>query len=613
MRGSQVRRTLVLLMFSCCWLLHVTGSAAQTWREVDSPHFHVVTDGSERDGRDVAKEFEQMRSVFTVRFKNVNLETGAPLLIVAVREPGLHALSPWLWKDRDRVAGEFFKHWERQYALVRLDSFGDLNQTVIFHEYTHSVLHANVHWLPTWLDEGMAEFYAYTRIQGDHIYVGGPSVRMRDLQTGSLIPISEMMGSKHSLTKDQRWTEHFYAEAWAMVHFMTFGPGMENGAKLDRFIKLLDSGTAQTEAFQQVFGDPKKFEDQLSLYVVRLTVSAYVLPPSPGPDPKSFPVKVLTPAEVNYELGSFDIGVSDMASGRTRLEAAEGVDPALAGPHEELGFLLWREGKDEAARAEWKKAVEADASSYRAAFALLMSGKPLKQQSMQELVATQQALQALSAKAPKFAPVIVELALVEWRLGQINEAFKAALVAEKLEPWRAGYHLLLGDILLAGKQPKLAADYARLVATRWPGADHDEAIDLLNAVPEAARGDVPVAASPGAYPDATVVRGTIVSSSCEKVGDKGVLNVELQPNTPQAPVLKVASAGGFESGFSDTLWMGEDHYTTCFHLAGLPAVVGYKATGSGPPRLVMFEVRDDLPGAANAPSPTQPAESREQR
>ena len=113
--------------------------------------------------RIVAKELEQMRSVFTVRMRNPVLETAAPLLIVAVREAGLHELAKNLWKDRDRVAGEFFQGWERKYALVRLDSFGDLNQAVVFHEYTHSIFHANLHWLPTWLDEGLAEFYGCIR------------------------------------------------------------------------------------------------------------------------------------------------------------------------------------------------------------------------------------------------------------------------------------------------------------------------------------------------------------------------------------------------------------------------------------------------------------------
>jgi tetratricopeptide (TPR) repeat protein len=604
-----VFRLPLAFLIVCLALLQTPSTSAQTWREVQSPHFRVVTDGSERDGRDVAKEFEQMRSVFALRFPNAALETGAPLLVVAVREPGLHALAPIFWKQRDRVAGEFFRGWERQYALVRLDTFGDLNQAIVFHEYAHSVLHANVHWLPRWLDEGLAEFYAYTRFQGDRIYVGAPSIRLRHLQSDPPLPMSEMMtANSRSFAKDERREDLFYGEAWAIVHYMTFGPEMGGGAKLNKFMAALEAGTPQVQAFQQVFGDSKTFEKQLSNYLSRFAMNAGVFPPVQGLDAKSFPAKVLTAAEANYELGSFDIGAHDHAAGKILLQAAESADPTLAGPHEELGFLAWREGKDEEARAEWQKAVSADPSSYRAAFALLMSGTPLKKQNAPQLIQTRTSLEAIKEKAPKFAPVLVELALIEWRLGEMNKAYQSALEAEKLEPWRAGYHLLTGYILLQGHQPKVAEGYARMVATRWYGSDHDEAVDLWNMLPPDTRGEGP-ALILALHADSTVVRGTIVSSSCDKTG----LSLTLQPTTSNATPLKLVASGPHESGFSDTLWVGEDHYTTCFHLEGLPALVAYKVDPAGVEKITALEVRDDmlevnlpkLAAATSSPSSSQ--------
>ena len=50
--------------------------------------------------------------------------------------------------------------------MVRLDTWGQGAHEVVYHEYTHSILHMNSHWLPVWLDEGVAEFYAYTRFEG---------------------------------------------------------------------------------------------------------------------------------------------------------------------------------------------------------------------------------------------------------------------------------------------------------------------------------------------------------------------------------------------------------------------------------------------------------------
>jgi len=602
-------RHLLACVVACLTLLRPSSASAQTWREIQSPHFRVVTDGSDSDGRNVAKEFEQMRSVFATRYGHLTLETGAPLLIIAVREDGLHALAPSFWKNREKIAGEFFQGWERKYAMVRLDSFGDLNQAVVFHEYTHSIFHANLHWLPTWLDEGLAEFFAYTRFQGDRIYVGAPSIRFGHLKSEPLISMPEMLTANgRTFFNDQRRMDLFYGEAWAMVHFMTFGPDMGNGTKLNSFIALLEKGTPQPQAFQQTFGDPHAFEEKLSLYLSKFAFAAGVLPPMQGLDSKSYPARILSKAEADYAIGSIDLGAHDIAAARTQLEAAEAADPNLAGPHEELGFLAWRAGNEDEARQQWQKAVAADPSSYRSAFALLMSGTPLQRQTPEQLEQTRHALEAINAQAPKFAPAFVELALVQWRQGQLNAAYKTSLTAEKLEPWRAEYRLLTAHILLQGNQPAIAAEDARQVADRWPGSDHDEAVDLWNQVPAANRGDGPplTLALP---PDATVARGTILSTACSKTG----FTVVLQPTDATSPPLNLMSAGPYESGFADTLWVGEDHYTPCHHLAGLPALVAYKPAPDGPAKLLVFEVRDDFPTAtpsapASPPAP-KPAEA----
>ena len=87
-------------------------------------------------------------------------------------------------------------------------------------------------------------------------------------------------------------------------------------------------GTPQSQAFQQIFGDPKTFEQSLSAYRSRIAVTAGVLPPMGGLDTKTFPARVLTAAEADYEIGSFDIGAHQQAEGKTRLQAAELADPS---------------------------------------------------------------------------------------------------------------------------------------------------------------------------------------------------------------------------------------------------------------------------------------------
>lgn len=209
------------------------------WTEVRSPHFLVLTDGGQGAARRVAREFEQLRAVFSTNFPRMRLETGSPLLVFAPRdEDSMKRLAPALWKKSggsSQYVGGYFQHgWERQFAVIRLDQDGPDAYQVVYHEYTHSLFHANMHWLPTWLDEGLADYYSGTKFQNSKVYVGAPIPRIQELLGQAPIRIEELISvNPHAKYRnDNRRISLFYAESWALVHYCTFGEGMDHGSKL---------------------------------------------------------------------------------------------------------------------------------------------------------------------------------------------------------------------------------------------------------------------------------------------------------------------------------------------------------------------------------------------
>jgi hypothetical protein len=539
-----------------------------------------------------------MRHVFTVLFDDQVLSAGAPLTIVATREDTFKQLVPTNWKNTGgNIVGTFYRGWEKQFAILVADS-SEEREVVVFHEYTHSVLEARAHWLPVWLNEGLAEFYGYTRFERNRTLIGSASQRMDALQRGPLLPVSEMLVTSPKF-RDGIAANLFYAESWAMVHYMTFGEGMGGGAKLNAFFKKLQDGESQTDAFKEVFGDTRTFYLDLSQYLKGFTLNAAVLPADPKIDASSFAVRKLGPAETEYELGCFQIGAHETKPGRERIKKALALDPKLAGAHEELGFLEFQEGKDAEAMKEWQQAVDLDLKRARSVFALAMMDVPLNAATPPQLHAMQGKLQHVVELSPDFAPAYIELALVDWRLGLLRQAFKNARKAEQLEPWRAGYQILSGHILLAGKQPEEAAKSARYVAERWTGPDHNEAVDLWSEVPTNARGEgVPLALD--MPPGATVERGILTELTC--ASEPGVPTVfTLFPDTPGATPKTFKSDGHLRVGFSDTFWWGEDHFTVCHHLTGHHAIV---ANDPKDPHMLVLEVREDLPAVT---SPSAPA------
>src|SRR5437660_11483557 len=72
-----------------------TAAAEKGWLQVRTPHFVVVSNGGERQARDVALKFEQIHSAFAHGFPQLRTDSGAETIVLAVRdESDMKALLP---------------------------------------------------------------------------------------------------------------------------------------------------------------------------------------------------------------------------------------------------------------------------------------------------------------------------------------------------------------------------------------------------------------------------------------------------------------------------------------------------------------------------------------
>lgn len=589
--------------FLCLALLATaaTAFAEKPWTEVRSPHFRVLTNGSVADGRHVAREFEQLRYVFATEYPSFRLESGAPLTIFAAQdEYTAKSLEPFLWKAMKgaKPAGVFHHGWEKQYVMVRLDATGLSPQQEVFHEYAHSILHLNTHWMPTWLDEGMAEFYGYTLIQGDRIYIGAPTVRAAMLRDGVPIPVEDLMtpSKVRSFYRDPEKINMFYAESWALVHYLTFGPNMGYGAKLNQFFRMIQDGQPQKQAFQQVFGSFSEINKGLDEYMHLFSFKAALFRNPPQFNEKTYTVTKLSLAQTYAEMAGYHLWTHDLKDAGTLIEKAMKADPNLGLAHEVKGFLLFSEGKDSEAADEFSQAYRLDPTLYLSLFAKTMLSPAASLKTAEDQKQFEAAMTKVAAVNLQFAPAYVQLARLAVRQGNLQQAFGLSRRAEELEPWRAGYHLLTGQILLRMGKYSQATQFAQYVAKNWTGPDRDEAIALWDRIPVANR---PAgAAMADEVPSGTQsMDGTVQSVQCPAPGpgksiQPGVFTL-LHEGHPQAFLMN----GPIAFGFSDTLWWGEDHASMCHHLEGLHAIVRYRpATKPGyAGEIAEISVLDQLP------------------
>lgn len=564
------------------------------WVEVRSPNFRVLSDGSDKDARRVAREFEQMRAVFADNFPNFRLDSGAPLLVLAARdENSAKTLAPQLWKQKGAKLAGYFQHgWEKQFAIVRLDAIAPGAYQVVYHEYTHTLLHLNFRWMPLWMDEGLAEFYGNTRFEQDRMFLGAPTSRFSSLLEKPLIRLETLLAVNQisPYYHDEDKVQMFYAESWALIHFLMFDPGMEQGKRLNQFQSLLLQGTDQKKAFAQVFGDPAELDKKLDQYVHRFTMTAIVVKNPPQIREKDFAARPLTTAETDAELGGYHLWAHDLANARPLVEQALRDDPKLSTAHENMGFLHFTDGKDEDAAREFSQAYDLDGSRYLSLFFKTMLSAAARSETPADQTSLRDALLQTLKLNPQFAPAYVQLARLYVRQGKLTEALAVARKAEQLEPSRAGYHLLCGQIMLRLGRGADAAVFAKYVADRWYGPDHDEAVALWNSVPAEQRpaGDPP---SETALKETQTVEGRVQSANC---GDKDHFGLTLQRGNES---LTFRSKGAWMSGFSDTVWYGADHFSLCHHVEGMRAILRFKppSDNSYAGDLAEVELREDLP------------------
>ncbi len=135
-------RRILAPVFLLAALAASAGAQTDTWLEVHTPNFVVVSNSSEKQSLRAALQFERMRSVFHRVFPNANLDTATPILVLAVADKrNLQALEPsvYLGKGQMSLAGLFVQMPERDYVLVWLNAPGLHPYSAVYHEYAHFV------------------------------------------------------------------------------------------------------------------------------------------------------------------------------------------------------------------------------------------------------------------------------------------------------------------------------------------------------------------------------------------------------------------------------------------------------------------------------------------
>lgn len=350
--------------------------ANDEWIEVRSKNFNLIGNAAEKDIRQVGERLEQFREGLRQVLSQFNFNSPIPTKVIVFKT----ALDYKPYKPlkssgetNDFVTGYFQGGKDVNYITLSADG-GETARTyhIIFHEYTHFLIRNNLgeSKIPPWFNEGLAIYYETFAIENDQtVTLGGLQSNLLSLlKRNNLIPFETFFNidnySLHEQGKDG--VGLFYAQSWALMHYLKHGNGAARSAQLEEFLKLVMAGETSKEAFTEAFQtDYQTMENELKNYIEKnsFPVSTVSLKNKLNFD-LEMQSKPLTGAEAKAYLGDLLLHSDRFAEAGALLEEAIKQNPELGNAQISLGLLKVKQNDFVKAREYLEKAVQTDGANY---------------------------------------------------------------------------------------------------------------------------------------------------------------------------------------------------------------------------------------------------------
>jgi tetratricopeptide (TPR) repeat protein len=339
----------------------------ERWTSIPLDELTIYSNEGEAVARHVAISLTRMRDALS-RFTRLSVRSPLPTNVyVFANERSFVPYCEALRGRCQQTVGLFLGTRDANYVMIQSGSQID---RIVYHELAHYFLRNTVTSpLPLWFNEGLAEFYSTFVVHGDDIDVGRPiSDHVLALRSDALIPLRELFAvtTSSKLYNEGARQGMFYAESWALVHYLMFGDAKRQG-QLGKFLGLVGSGRPAEEAFAAAFN--ARYEDieiELRQYVRSMTMSytrykAADLPPMTIPAAQPVPRDVLLVTLADLLSHSRGDAANDADS---FLDAALQANPNNADAYAQRGSLYARMGKRPEADAAFEKAAQLGSKSF---------------------------------------------------------------------------------------------------------------------------------------------------------------------------------------------------------------------------------------------------------
>ena len=459
------RFAMTLSVLLLCLIAPLTAQAKDNWTSVHSKNFLLVGNASEKEMRQVATRLEQFRDVFTRLFSGAKFTSPVPTTVIVFKSMGSY--KPF---NPGNNAGYFQKGEDVNYITLTTEQSQN-PFSVIYHEYVHLLVDNTSGNVPLWFNEGLAEYYSSFDIEEDRKVHLGELIpyHLQTLREEKLLPLRTLFAVDHYSPYYNEGSKRgaFYAESWALVHYLILGNNGQRLAQLGKFLQLAGANVTIDDAFKQAFQtDVEGLEKDLKKYIeghtFRMQVATFEHKLEFDSEMTAAP---LSEAEAQAYLGDLLLHTNRLSEAEARLQQALTLDPKLTMAQASLGIVRTRQGRFDEAKRALQEAVSGSSNNYLAhyyyAYALSREGMDSMNFVRSYAPETTATMRAELKQAIELNPTFPEsyslLAFVDMVSGeQLDESIALLKQALTLSPGRQDLNLELAQIYLRQQKFDLA-------------------------------------------------------------------------------------------------------------------------------------------------------------
>lgn len=371
---------IILLCLILCVSPTIAAAAKNEWTKVRSKNFQLIGDASDKEIRGVATNLEQFRETFRQFFTDVNFNSSAPVNVVVFKsDESLRDFRPpdEDGKKNDSAAGYFQSGEAGNYIVLSVADKKTPDYRAIFHEYIHFLVNENLgrSAVQPWLSEGLAEYYETFQIENDrqatldslhndHLLV---------LQQNKLIPFEAFFDMDYYSLRKQgnHGAGLFFAQAWALTHYLMHGDNGARRSQLNKFIQLVLKEKNQKYAFAEAFQtDYQTIQGELKKHIEQKSfrAAAFTNLKSKSVFDGEMQTAPATEAEAKIVLSDLLYQSDRLPEAAALLEEVMKLDGGSSLANSSLGLVKMKQGKFEEAEKYMEKAVALDDKNYLAHF-----------------------------------------------------------------------------------------------------------------------------------------------------------------------------------------------------------------------------------------------------